>query len=280
MSTQNDISDLSPSAVNNGGALSLPIRTEKTILSVANSDPSVDPDYHISAAKRAYRDYVMVRLPGRGGTTPGVFNANPATYWFLINPSEVQIQRQTIDQQSLTRAGWQIGVWGEDFVTISLSGKTPGKYFANGLTDFYAPLTESYRNLLALELVFENNGYWFEGEQAASKLSPTVKRIKMHQGVELTVGEFIWTGMFETMETTEDAESPFLVDFSLTFVAWREQFRKNTPYQNPIGGEVERGHVPFPGLGQPPQLNTATSVQNANLTSYITDPDTGNWTIS
>lgn len=280
MSMQNDISDLSPSSINGGGALSLPVRTEKTILSIPNPEASVDPDYHIAAAKKAYRDYVTIRLPGRGGTTPGIFNANPATYRFLINPSEVEVQRQTIDQQSFTRAGWQIGLWGEDFLSISMSGKTPGKYFGNGLTDAYTPLTESYRNTLALELVFENNGYWFEGEASASKLDVAVKRIKSHQDVELTVGEFVWYGMFETMEITEDADSPFLSDFSLTFIAWREEYRRGTPYINPIGGEIQRGHVPFPGLGAPPQLPATIATHNADLTSYITHPDTGNWTIS
>lgn len=278
MSQQNNISDLSLKTLNNGGALSLPIRTEKTILSSANPTASLDKDFHLSAAKKAYRDYVYVRLPGRGGSTPGVFNASPATYNFLINPSEAQVQRQTIDEQSLTRSGWQIGVWGEDFLSISLRGKTPGKYFGNGLTDFYTPFTKSYRNLLALEIVFENNGYWFEGEQVAN-LS-TYKRIKMHQDIELSVGEFIWHGMFETMETTEDADSPYLADFSLTFIAWRESFRNNTPYPNAIGGQVERGHVPFPGLGSSPQLSATTSVQNADLTSFITQPDRSNWTIS
>lgn len=279
MSVKNDISDLSPSTINNGGALSLPIRTEKIVLSNTSTDSDTS-DYHITAAKRAYRDYVMVRLPGRGGSTPGVFNASPATYSFLINPAEVHIQRQTVDQQTLTRAGWQIGLWGEEFITITMNGKTPGKYFTNGLTDFFTPFTESYRNLMALEMVHENNGYWFEGEQVATKLQQTTKRIKTHQDVELTIGEFIWNGMFETMDTTEDADSPFLVDFSLTFIAWKERFINNSPYQDSIGGDVQRGHVPIQGTGAPAQITTQSSVANADLTQFITDPNTGNWTIS
>lgn len=278
---KNDISDLSLSSINQGGALALPIRSEKTILSTANPDPNT-ADFHITAARlKPYSKYMTVRLLGRGGTTPGVFNASPAVYNFLINPSEVHINRQTIDQQAMAGSGWQIGVWGEDFIAITLNGKTPGKYFSNGLTDFYTAYTESYRNLLALELVVENNGYWFEGEQAFSKLQPlnTTRRIKTHQDVELVVGEFIWYGMFESMDTTEDADSPFLVDFSLTFIAWREAFNTNSPYPSLIGGEVQRGHVPIPGQGAPPQLSTPTT-PDTDLTQFITEPSTANWTVS
>lgn len=276
---QNDISDVSPSTVKRGGALSLPIRSEKVVLSNTNPDTNTS-DFHVTAARlKPYAQYMTVRLPGRGGSTPGVFNASPAVYQFLINPSEVHINRQTIDQQTMARAGWQIGVWGEDFISITLNGKTPGKYFGNGLTDFYTAYSESYRNLLALELVVENNGYWFEGEQAASKLQPTTRRIKMHQDVQLVVGEFIWSGMFESMDTTEDADSPFLVDFSLTFIAWKEEFVHNTPYRNLIGGEVQRGHVPVPGVGTPAQTSTSTT-PDTDLTQFITEPSTGNWTIS
>jgi hypothetical protein len=270
---QSNVSDITLSTVNNGGALSLPLRTEKTFLSATNSDPTVNSDFSITAAKlAAINDYIHVRLPGRGGNTPGIFNGSPATYYFLINPAEVQIQRQTVDAQTYTRSGWQIGVWGEDFVTISIRGKTPGKFFAFGTTDFYTPFTESYRNLLALEMVFENNGYWWEGEQIMPKISTATRRIKMHQDVELMVGEFVWQGMFESMEVNEDADSTFLADFSLTFIAWLEGFRNNTPYNNPLGGNVERGHVPVPGSGMTPQLPAPAQSQQLALTDMVMHP--------
>lgn len=283
--SQNDISDLSSSSVNQGGALLLPIRSEKIVLSATSTDTDT-ADYHITAALQPYSNYVTVRLPGRGGPTPGVFAPGTSSvYRFRINPSEVHIQRQTLDQQTMTRKGWQIGVWGEDFITITLNGKTPGRYFTDGLTDFYTPFTQSYRNLTALELLFENNGYWYEGEQVSSQLGQTTRRIKAHQDVELTVGEFIWSGMFESMDTTEDADSPFLVDFTLNFVAWRERFVRNTPYPDSIGGEVQRGHVqPTYLLANVIAANSAsdTPIQtsNATLTALIMDPEQGGFTQS
>ena len=124
-------------------------------------------DFNVHAALSPYVDYVTIRLYNRGLGGNGNADGNPAVYRFLINPSQVQINRTTLDGQAFARAGWQIGVWGEDSIQVNLTGKTAGQYFAFGLTDKYQPYTESYRNLEQLQVVFENNGYWFEGEQAA-----------------------------------------------------------------------------------------------------------------
>ncbi len=282
--TQTDISDLSLSTVNGGGALSLPIRREKIVL-VGTAEPVTDKtltpaSYQTTAALYPYQQYARIRLAGRGGPQPHLYiPSSSAVYEFLINPSEVQIQRQTVDQQAFSRAGWQIGVWGEDFISINLHGKTPGKYFAYGTTDFYTEYTQSYRNLQALEMVVENNGYWFEGEQVQSNLQQNVRRIKMHEDVELTVGEFVWSGMFEAMDISEDADSPFLATFSLTFIAWKERFRTGTPYPNSIGGEVQRGHVP-PVVTVNVSSLAPSEQQDAALVALINNPQSGPWSQS
>jgi hypothetical protein len=270
-----NISDLYSST---GGAIMLPTRAEKIVATgllnvpVYTSLPQTAPifeNYETTAVEQSWSDYVTIRLAGRNPSMKGVYSPSDwATYWFLINPSEVQINRTTADEQAFTRGGWQIGMLGEDFVTITLNGKTPGKYFQYGTTDFYTPATLSYRNLLALELVVENNGYWFEGEQVRSSLTDMQipKQIKMHADVELTVGEFVWYGMFETFEITEDADSPFMADFNLSFTAWKETFRNGTPYRNSIGGEVQRGHVPTrysPAASLPTASSPYASTQNS-----------------
>lgn len=282
-----------------GGALILPTRSEKVVVATLfqNGSPAsgstttpVTPgatpnptaqDFIITAAEApqmGMSNYITIRIAGRSPTSDGVFSAtDSACYWFLINPSEAQISRQTLDEQTLTRGGWQIGIQGEDFITITLTGKTPGKYFEFGTTDYFTQGSLSYRNLLALELLFENNGYWFEGEQIQTSLSSlqATKRIKMHADVELTVGEFIWYGMFETFEITEDADTPFTADFTIVFSAWKETFRKNTPYPNSIGGDIQRGHVPVV-YTTPSNLTTGTwnssDTSNANtaVSSLIT----------
>jgi hypothetical protein len=230
-------------------SLALPMRAEKRIIPtiVDLGDAATVDDFSITAALSRLSQYVVVSIPGRGVDDQGNPDPSQAAYFqFLINPSDINISRQTLDEQAMSRSGWQIGVWGEGPPVIALRGRTPGKYFANGLTDLLTEYTMSYRNLASLEVFFENNGYWFEGEQLAENplaADYTRQRIKMHQTVTLAVGEFIWDGCFDTMNVSESADNPFLADFSLTFTVWRERFRTETPYQNSIGNIIERGHT-------------------------------------
>lgn len=206
-----------------------------------------EQDFNTVSALSPFVDYVIIRLLHRGIDPAGNASAAPpAVYRFLINPSEMQVQRTTLDTMGMTRAGWQMGVWGEDSVQINLSGKTAGQYWAFGNTDKYQQYTESYRNLMQLQMVFENNGYWFEGEQlnegplAADFLR---RRIKMHSDVELIVGNFVWSGMFDSLTISQTADEPFLMSFQLSFVAWKERFRSNSPYHNQIQSNFQRGHA-------------------------------------
>jgi len=201
-------------------------------------------DFNVTAAMSPYVDYVVIRLYNRGLGGNGQPDGNPAVYRFLINPSQVSINRTTLDGQAFARSGWQIGVWGEDSLQINLTGKTAGQYFSFGLTDKYQPYTESYRNLEQLQVVFENNGYWFEGEQAAEgPLAADFSRriIKMHADVELIVGNFKWYGMFESLTLSQSAEEPFLMTFQISFIAWKERFRTGSPYPDLIHNDIKRG---------------------------------------
>lgn len=242
----------------------LPIRGEKRIITaplvlnvfaersasgVNASTQSLDPDSgNVVAAKRPYfSDYVRIRLPHRGLDSHGNPDfSTPAEFRFVINPTTLQVSRDTVDVQSLSRSGWQFSVWGDGLVNISISGTTAGQYFALGLTDEFHYYTKSFRNLEQLTLFFENNGYFFEGEgMALGALAPdfTRRRIKCHQDVELYVGNFIWSGMFDSFSYMLDAENPFLAKFNLSFTAWKERFDANSPYLNSRECDIERGHV-------------------------------------
>jgi len=246
MSDQNNISDLQ---VKNPGVntsvVPLPIRGEKRIIPspISGKDTS---GFNIEAAVGTVVDYVTIRILNRGLTTSGEADSTqPLVYRFLINPKTVNISHSTLDSQTLTRGGWQFGLWGEDLVRISMNGSTAGQYFSGGVTDQYAEYSKSYRNLAQLQIVFENNGYWFEGEELGEgplAASATRRRIKMHNDVELTVGDFIWYGCFDSLQVSQDAENPFLARFSIEFTAWKERFRKTSPYWNNIENNVQRGH--------------------------------------
>ena len=275
----NNLSDVRPDSGVDGNVSpqQLPIRGEKRIISspVAPADANLEfdlqymasglvppdqkgyanpqqrsqlvdaDDFNVHAALSPYTDYVLVRLYNRGLGGNGQPDGNPAVYRFLINPAQVVVNRTTLDGQAFARSGWQIGVWGEDSLQINLTGKTAGQYFAFGTTDRYQPFTESYRNLEQLQVVFENNGYWFEGEEAAEgPLAADFARriIKMHADVELIVGNFMWQGMFESLTISQNAETPFLMDFQISFIAWKERFRKGSPYKDTIHNDVKRGH--------------------------------------
>lgn len=279
MATQNNnidnLSDVRPDAgiQTNVSPQQLPVRGEKRIINAPTSPATItnefngvlgdnapshfydtgrtqlvdQDDFNVTAALSPYTDYLLVRLYNRGLGGNGQPSGMPAVYRFLINPSQVVVNRNTLDAQAFARSGWQVGVWGEDSLQISLTGKTAGQYFAFGTTDRYQPFTESYRNLEQLQVVFENNGYWFEGEQSAEGplgAGPEFARrvIKMHSDVELVVGNFIWYGMFESLTISQNAETPFLMDFQISFIAWKERFRKQSPYKDTIHNDIKRGH--------------------------------------
>jgi hypothetical protein len=279
---QNDFSSVALTTPANAGIspLQLPIRGEKrfvpnyqNLTSLQNqfnanakktgrpesTSPQIQTeDFSISADDRTalnLYEYIQIRIPHRGFTN-GKPNANQdGVFTFLVNPETMTVGHTTVDAQSMTREGWQFGVWGEDMVQISLTGQTAGQYFSAGLTDAYQPFAESYRNLTQLVMVYENNGYWFEGEELGEGPLATDdftrRRIKMHQDVDLVVGNFFWSGMFDALTVSQDAEKPFLANFTITFIAWKERFRPGSPWLNSIHNDLERGH-------------TYTQYQNAN----------------
>jgi hypothetical protein len=222
---------------------------------------TLQDDFGLSAALAPLTDFVVIYIQNRGADSQGnplpTPNTTNATFRFLINPATVSVSHSTLQSESFDRSGWQFGVWGEDMVRISMSGKTPGQYFVLGLTDEFAEYSQSYRNLEQIQDVFENNGYFFEGESvnygsALSSNSSTTtslpaaftrRVIKMHQDVILAVKEFIWYGMFEDFSYSQDANNPYLADWSLTFIAWKEQFRSDSPYYNAIPNGVQRGNA-------------------------------------
>jgi hypothetical protein len=240
-------------------ALQLPIRSERSVISTTaptaltqtsgSAIPVGASDFQIVAALKPFTDYIVLRILHRGVNANGTPTPTlPAYFRFLINPHTVQISHQTQDTQTMTRDGWKFGVWGEAFTQITLSGKTAGQYFTLGTTDMFREFTESYQNLLELQSVFDNNGYFFEGEltpSSSGQVAPTLgkRHIKMHQDVEIFCGEIIWSGLFDRLTVTQSADDPFLSDFNLSFTAWKERYRRDSPYWNMLPNNVQRGHT-------------------------------------
>ena len=136
--------------------------------------------------------------------------------------------------------------------------------------------------------VFENNGYFFEGERGTENATYTApdwtrKRIKCHGDVQLIVGNFMWHGMFTEMSLTSSADTPYFNVFDLGFLAWKERFIGDTPWLSSLRNDVVRGHdilkVEEPTLElayKPPSLSdmppsTSTDLVNSAL---LTPPGT------
>lgn len=189
-------------------------------------------------------DFIYVRLKHRG-----LGKGEDATFKFLVNPETVQVSRQVVDAEALTRAGLQTGIWG-DTLDITISGVTAGQYFAGVLIDGFSDYTASNRNLMELVAVYENNGSWFEGETGAAPAaiapSATRKQIQMQADVQLVFGNFIWSGCFTSMTVDDTADTPYYNKFSLSFMAWRERFKSSSPWQNSMEADAPdqyRGHA-------------------------------------
>ena len=215
----------------------------------------------ISFAKSTFTDYMTVSIPSRSSSKTDYYEPN-FTFRFLINPHTLSISHQTADSQSMTRGGWQFGIWGEELVELHMTGMTAGDYFQNGLTDQWEEYSLSYRNVAELMNVVMNNGYWFEGEEfnpAWNAPDYTRKRIKSHGDVVVSVGNFIWNGMFTNMTHTQSAENPFYSVFDIGFIAWKERFVSGSPWLSAIRNSVYRGHSQELIISSAQSLNDSSS---------------------
>jgi len=221
----------------------LPIRGEKKLIPIQSVDENDKPLSTYSGetlVKPTFTDYITIRLLNRvemGG--------EPFVFRFLINPKTISVAHQTLDSRAMTRSGWQMGVWGEDTIDLNISGSTAGQYQDGGLTDGLEEFTISYRNTMELMNLFENNGYTFEGSDTNKGYDVpdfTRRRIKSQQDVELRVGNFIWRGMFTSMNFESTADTPYYNKFSLGFLAWKEDYTNNSPWRSPKPNAVYRGH--------------------------------------
>ena len=198
----------------------------------------------ISFAKSTFTDFMTVSIPSRASAAND-YHDSSFTYRFLINPHTLSVSHQTADSQSMTRGGWQFGIWGEELVDLHMSGMTAGDYFQNGLTDQWEEYSLSYRNVAELMNVVLNNGYWFEGEEVNTAWNASNymrKRIKSQGDVVISVGNFMWSGMFTNMTHVQSAENPFYSTFDIGFIAWKERFVSGSPWLSSIQSNIYRGH--------------------------------------
>lgn len=243
---------------------------------VANTRTSPWAYEKTTGAATTLTDYVTVRIPLRSANGTAV----PYTFRFLINPKTVQVTRQTVDSHAMARGGWQFGIWGEDTIDIHMSGTSAGRFFENGLTDKMSEYTISQRNLMELVNLFENNGYFFEGERANNNWNAPGymrKRIRSHADVELQVGNFIWSGMFLSMTINNSADTPYFCTFELNFLAWKERFASQSPWRSAITNPIPvRGHdQEIATQATPASLSLLSPSDRENIPNILLNPLSG-----
>lgn len=278
LDTTTDISLVPGSLPIRGEHRIVPIQGASVIQSLPDGQDLTDltpEDFSATFSARTQTDYLTIKINGRTDD-----NGNDLVFRFTINPESLNIARDVLDAQALTRAGWQIGVWGDNFTRITGKCTTAGQYFGrSGLTDYLQEFTVSYRNLIAFVTLFENNGYWFEGEQVTDgPLTPDYnrKRIKMHSDVIFQVDNFIWHGMFQSVSITESSEQPYLATFSFDFIAWKERFKDESPWGSIEGlrSEGYHGHS-YEAYKESLdiKLSPIQNVPTSNNVSYSNIPD-------
>lgn len=206
----------------------------------------VPDDYRLSKVRNpatyaaGLTDFIYIELPGRG--TGG----SPLRKKFLVNPDSISVQYDVKDSESMARGGWMVGVWGE-VGTVSVSGWTAGRYFAQRLVDTYSIYSPSHRDLLDLVAVYENNGIFFEGEDADSSsvnLSVARTQIQCHANVTFKFGNFVWDGYFTDLKLDDEAPRPFVTRFTLNFQILAERYTSESPWGGSIQpGTKFRGHA-------------------------------------
>jgi len=142
----------------------------------------------------------------------------------LVNPQSFRVSAEKIiSDGNWGRSGPIIEFWGDSQDKIEGSGKVAGFYSMSvldatgpGLTRTARQFSTSYQNLLALWLIYKNNGgVWFPDPlvPAGSK----AKNLSVVGSVYLYYDNFLYVGSFDSFSLTESETAPFSLEYSFSF---------------------------------------------------------------
>jgi hypothetical protein len=147
-------------------------------------------------------------------------NVPPLT--MLVNPSNLDISYSPLITETRTLGGFVHEFWGEQLTTLAATGKTAMFLTAEqGITNKDARQTESYQYFMSLLNIYKNNGkgYFSKDATVAARANPT--KIASLGIVSMIFDRRQYDGYFESFTFTEDAATPFNLEYSLTFRAMR-----------------------------------------------------------
>jgi len=176
-------------------------------------------------------------LPGNASSGLGIRNASSAVaaafrpkkrfyvppLTLFVNPSDVNFSATKVVNPTYAKGGWVVEHWGEELDRLNVEGRTGGFYTGNvlfenkaGLTRINARNSAAYQNLMALYLIYKNNGYNFEKQFDKRRIN-SVGKVKLYY-------DFVtYTGTFKSFRILEDAEMPFSFSYSFEFIVTKWQ---------------------------------------------------------
>jgi len=147
----------------------------------------------------------------------------------LVNPQSFRVSAEKlIADGGWGRNGHIIEHWGDNQDTIEGSGKIAAFYSLDttegnspGLSRTARQFSASYQNLLALWLIYKNNGgIYFPDPLAAS--NSHAKNLSVLGSVYLYYDGILYVGSFDTFNLTEADADPFTLEYTFAFTvrAW------------------------------------------------------------
>jgi len=178
----------------------------------------------------------------------GLASKNPPTLTLLINPNNMTLNFTKKINPSFARDGYIIEEWGEEQDVIQCSGKIGGYFITEssgikgqenltGLNRYSRSKSLSFKNIYKLLYIFRNNGVIFQNSERGEddnrliqssgypkidKRIPRVlenvkNRIDRVGDVYLQYDLTTYLGSFDTFSMTEDANSPYTLEYSFQF---------------------------------------------------------------
>jgi hypothetical protein len=152
--------------------------------------------------------------------------ANVPSLTMLVNPANLDTSYTPLITETRTLGGFIHEFWGEQLTTLSASGKTALFFDDDGLTNKNSRSTESYQYFMTLLNLYKNNGKGYYTSFKTGSDSPVALRANPTKITSLGVVSMVfdkkqYDGYFESFTYTEDATTPFNLEYSLVFKAMR-----------------------------------------------------------
>jgi murein DD-endopeptidase MepM/ murein hydrolase activator NlpD len=151
-------------------------------------------------------------------------NEDKAKLILFINPKELVIAQSHKFSNSYTRKGWVNTAWGNQQISITISGVSPAFYFImdgkGGITNYFRRRSASFINLMDLIGLYKNNGWYFLNGITNNNLFKDgySRVINVMDQIKIEYDGSTYIGSFSTFSLTDAAESPYKIEYNFEFI--------------------------------------------------------------